>query len=88
MRVAAMVRAADALFLAGSPDTVDARDPHAAWEARAGGILGVFATDGGEKLAEYRLPAPPIWDGMAATAGRLFVCATDGSIVCLRRPDR
>jgi len=80
IRVTAMVRAGDTLFVAGPPDVVDPKDPHAAWEGRAGGVLAVFATADGKKLAEYKLPAPPVWDGLAAAGGRLYVATANGDI--------
>ena len=82
-RVGELIRAADRLYAAGSPDIVDLQDPHAAWEGRKGGILGVYSTEDGQKLAEYELAAPPAWDGMAAANGRLFISACDGSVICL-----
>ncbi len=83
IRVTAMVRAADVVFVGGSPDVVVPGDPHAAWEGRAGGLLAAFAADSGEKLAEYDLPAPPVWDGMAAIEGHLFLGTTDGNVLCM-----
>jgi hypothetical protein len=82
IRVTALVRARDRLFVAGPPDMVDPADPHGAWEGRKGGRLAVFAAVDGETLAEYRLPAPPVWDGMAASRGRLYLALLDGTIVC------
>jgi len=84
IRVTAMLRARDTIFVAGSPDIVDPKDPYGAWEGRKGGVLAAFAADDGEKLAEYELPAPPVWDGMAAASGRLFISTSDGSIVCMK----
>jgi hypothetical protein len=83
IRVTAMVRAKDMIFVAGSPDIVDPQDPHGAYEGRKGGILTAFAAEDGTKLAEYKLPAPPVWDGMAATGGRLFISTTDGHVLCM-----
>jgi len=83
MRVTAMIRAAGTLFVAGAPDVVDPANPHAALEGRAGGILAKFAHSDGQRDAQVRLPAPPVWDGMAAVRGRLYLALTDGSIVCL-----
>ena len=37
--------------------------------------------DGGIML--YGLDPPPVWDGMAAAEGRLFIPCTDGSLVSL-----
>jgi hypothetical protein len=82
IRITAMVRAAGVLFVAGSPDVVDPADPHGAWEGRKGGILAAFATDDGRKLAEYKLPSPPVWDGLAAAGGKLLLSARDGHVTC------
>ena len=86
IRVTAMVRAADVVFVGGSPDVIDPEDPHGAWEGRAGGLLAAFAADNGEKLAEYHLPAPPVWDGMAAAGGCLFISTSDGAVLCMDSP--
>ena len=83
IRITSMLRAADKLFVAGSPDVVDPEDPHGAWEGRKGGVLAVFDAASGEKLSEVKLDAPPVWDGMAAASQRLFVSMMDGNIVCL-----
>ena len=85
IRVTAMVRAGGTIFVAGSPDVVDPKDPYGAWEGRKGGVLAAFAAGNGKKLAEYKLPAPPVWDGMAAASGRLFISTTAGDIVCMGR---
>jgi hypothetical protein len=85
IRVTAMVRAGDTIFVAGAPDVVDPKDPHGAWEGRKGGVLAVFAAGDGKRLAEYKLPAPPVWDGMAAAAGQLFISTRNGDIVCMGR---
>ncbi|MFO8013759.1 MAG: PQQ-binding-like beta-propeller repeat protein [Phycisphaerae bacterium] len=82
IRVTALVRAGDVLFAAGSPDVVDPDDPHAAWQGRKGGVLAAFATADGKELARYRLPAPPVWDGLAAAGGRLYVATMGGKILC------
>ncbi len=63
--VAAMVLAADKVFVAGSQ-----------------GGLKVLAAEDGKLLAEHDLP-PPVWDGMAPAAGRLFVSTLDGRLICL-----
>jgi outer membrane protein assembly factor BamB len=84
IRVTAMVRAAERIFVAGSPDSVDPADPHAAWEGRKGGLLAVYGAKDGRKLAGLELPAPPAWDGMAAAGQRLYLSLSDGSVLCLR----
>ncbi|MHC5053399.1 MAG: outer membrane protein assembly factor BamB family protein [Planctomycetota bacterium] len=84
IRVTAMVRAGDTLFAAGSPDAVDPEDPHGAWEGRRGGTLVVLSAADGGKLSEVKLPAPPVWDGMAAARGKLYIALMNGDIICLR----
>jgi hypothetical protein len=83
IRVTAMIRAGDTIFVAGSPDTVDPKDPYGAWEGRKGGIITAFAANDGKKLAEYTLPAPPVWDGMAAAQNQLFISTSSGQVVCM-----
>ncbi len=51
--------------------------------ADRGGRLLTFSAADGKKLGEAKLPAPPVWDGMAAAYGRLYVSLADGRIVCL-----
>ncbi len=85
IRITSMLRAGDRLFVAGSPDVVDPADPHGAWEGRKGGLLAAFSTTDGEPLAEIELPSPPVWDGMAAAAGRLYLSLSDGTVACLRQ---
>ncbi len=50
---------------------------------REGGLTVLSAADG-NRLAGRELPAP-IWDGMAAAGGRLFVSTQEGTLVCLGR---
>ncbi len=82
MWVRAMVLAGPVLFLGGAPDVVDKKDPWAALEGRRGGLLCALSAQDGKTLATYKLSAPPLWDGMAAGNGRLFVSTQDGSLVC------
>jgi len=82
IRVIALVRAGDVLFAAGPPDVVDPKDPHGAWEGRKGGVLAAFSTADGKELARFDLPAPPVWDGLAAAGGRLYVALASGEVAC------
>jgi len=95
----AMVLAGDALFVAGPPDVLsedeafdapfDAKtvakiaEQDAAYRGARGALLQVVAAADGRKLAEYKLKSPPVWDGMAAAAGRLYVATMDGRVLCM-----
>ena len=81
--VRAMALAGGTLLVAGMPDSVIPEDPLAALEGRAGGVLWVVSALDGKKLAECRLDAPPVFDGLIAAEGRLYLSLADGRVVCL-----
>jgi outer membrane protein assembly factor BamB len=94
----AMVLADRTLFLAGPVDKVDEEEAFRAFddpevkrelldqaialEGKKGAVLWAVST-GGEKLAEHALASPPVFDGMAAAAGRLYLATEKGTVVCL-----
>ena len=82
VRVRAMVVAGEHLVLAGPPDTVPSADPYGSFEGRLGAVLWVVSTKDGSKVSEIKLPVLPVFDGMAAATGKLFVAMTDGKILC------
>jgi hypothetical protein len=81
-----MVRADKGLLVGGTPLPAVGEDPYPIYEDRSGGLLWILPADGGAKLAEYRLAAPPVWDGMAAAGGRLYLSLADGAVVCFSAP--
>jgi hypothetical protein len=78
-----MVLAGEQLFIAGPPDVVDSDDPLAAFEGRKGGLLRTMSATTGKKVVECRLESPPVFDGLIAAQGRLFLSTLDGHVVCL-----
>jgi hypothetical protein len=54
-----------------------------AYEGRMGGVLWAASAATGEKIAEIRLDAPPVWDSLAVANGRLFISLQDGRVVCM-----
>lgn len=81
--VRAMVKAGPALFAAGPEHLEDLSllaDPVA--QAKAPGVLAVFSPEDGQLLARYELDAVPVFDGMAAARGRLFLSTLAGKVVC------
>ena len=83
IRIRAMVLADKTLFVAGPPDVLDPADPLAAFEGRKGAVLQAVSADNGKKLAEYTLQSPPVFDGLIAAAGRLYLACRDGHLICL-----
>jgi hypothetical protein len=71
-----MVLAGDTLFVAGPSDVADlseSRPKGAVW-------LWAISAQDGEKMASYRLKAPPVFDGLVAAKGDLFLTTTDGRV--------
>jgi len=81
----AMALAGDVLFVAGTPVAFPTGDLAKAYEGRMGGVLWAASAATGEKMAEYKLDAPPAWDGMAVAGGKLFLSLKDGSVICFGR---
>ncbi|NQT87839.1 PQQ-binding-like beta-propeller repeat protein, partial [bacterium] len=86
------------LFVAGPPDLLDEeRAVRSHWDAdvtdaiesqdaallgKKGALLWVVSAKDGKRTDEIKLDSPPVWDGMAAADGRLFIGAMDGIVHC------
>ena len=90
----AMVLAGPTLLVAGPEAPVD-RIPHdpsevdpiaAALETERGGRLLAVSTADGSTTVEFDLPSPPVFDGMAAAQGRLYLSTKLGKVVCVGPP--
>ena len=73
-------------FVYGADDEIhrQMRSQEEAWQGKRGALVWVVSADTGEKLAEHKLPAIPVWDGMIAASGRLYAALQDGTVLCLR----
>jgi len=76
IQVRAMVLADKILFVAG-PDVGDRPD-----ENQRALLMAVSASDGAE-LARYPLDSLPVFDGMAAANGRLYLALENGRVLCM-----
>ncbi len=99
----AMVLAGGTLFIAGPPDLVDEPeafrridDPQVqrnlakqqtALDGGKGTLLMAVSAADGTELARYEMDRPPVFDGMAAASGRLYMATTGGEVLCFG-PDR
>jgi len=97
--VRAMVLTDNTLFIAGPPDVVDEEQSlktfdqaetqkqlarqTAVFEGAEGALLWAVSATGGKKLAEYKLDSVPVFDGMAAANGRLYLAMKNGQVICL-----
>jgi len=94
--VRGMAQAADTLFVAGPRDVLDESElkksldglpdtiyqQEAALNGDGGAVLWAVSTEDGSKLAEYNLDSPPVFDGMSAAGGRLYLSTADGTVHC------
>ncbi len=83
IRGSSMVVGSDRLFLAGVEDKVGDDDPWAFYDGKKGARLLVCSRADGKVTQELKLTSVPVFDGMAAAGGRLFISCTDGSLICL-----
>ncbi len=95
--VTAMVVADKTMFIAGPPDIIrteeklgeaalkleNPQEAPASWKGKKGSVLWAVSAKDGKKLAEYKLESLPVFDGMAATNGRLYLSMKNGRILCL-----
>lgn len=86
LRIRAMVKTRDKLFVAGPPDILKPGDTLAAFEGRAGAELLAIDPNTGETLHHYDLPSPPVFDGLIAAYGRLYLATHDGKLTCMAAP--
>ncbi|MEZ5384182.1 MAG: PQQ-binding-like beta-propeller repeat protein [Prosthecobacter sp.] len=78
--VRAMVLAGDTLFAAGPyGDAIRSDD---AFTGKRGVRLAAAATKDGKLLASYAIDAMPVFDGLVAANGRLYLAMQDGSVAC------
>ena len=81
IQVRAMVLADKVIFVAG-PSADAGNGPAARYENQKALLMAVSASDGTE-LAQYQFVSSPVFDGMAAAYGQLYVSMEDGSLLCL-----
>jgi hypothetical protein len=70
-----------------SPQALDIRkaaaDQEAAWAGKKGSSLLTIDPKDGSILSSCRFAFAPVWDGLVAAQGCLFLSTLDGSVVCL-----
>jgi outer membrane protein assembly factor BamB len=60
----------------------------AALKGKAGALLWAVSTGDGKKLAEYKLDSMPVWDGMIAAGGKLYLTTMNGEVACFSEKSR
>jgi len=99
LRPKAIVKTRNVLFVAGPEDLLDEeivfqelhlgknqrllQKQNEALTSRKGGKLLAVSVRDGSTEQMFDLESPPVWDGMAAAYGKLYVCCRDGSVIAL-----
>ena len=78
-----MVITKDTLVVAGDPDVLKEGDELASFKGRLGGKLRLVDPNNGKTLQEIDLTSPPVFDGMIAANGQVFMSLMNGSVICL-----
>jgi len=79
----ALIKAGENLVVGGFPAETSAIHEYGKPIAEKGVLMQVSVSSG-ETISRAELASPPVFDGMAAAGGKLFVSCEDGSIVCLK----
>lgn len=95
----AMALSKSTIFIAGPPYEIDEREVYhrpntpdtiarirrqqQAIEGKQGGELWALAKQDGKIVGRFQLDTIPVFDGMAAAGGRLYMSTMDGRIICL-----
>ncbi|MBD3265747.1 PQQ-binding-like beta-propeller repeat protein [bacterium] len=98
--VQAMVLADNTLFVAGPRDLIDENKTLNQFEkedvqerltkqdaviaGEEGSMLCSYSAKDGRELSQLEIDAPPVWDGMAAARGHIFLALKNGSVACLK----
>lgn len=96
--VRGLVLAGDNLFAAGCPDVLDETrqdiraesaevlkaisEQEAALAGKRGGLLLAVGKGNGKVLRQVAIDAPPVFDGMIAANGRLYLALENGQVQC------
>ncbi len=79
-----------AMLLAGGDETLYAAGAKGDWvtsqdayEGKLGSTIRVISTRDGSTIGEYELAALPVFDGMSAAGGKIYLAMEDGSIQCV-----
>jgi hypothetical protein len=72
--------AANALWVAGPLGDIE--ESIAAFRGELGSTLWAVSPETGAKMAEYKLDQPPVFDGLIAAQGKVFLADAKGRVRC------
>ena len=78
MHARAMIKAGGYIIVAGAEKTDQLLNPG------KGGMLTIFDSATGKPVVKLKMEDVPVFDGMAAANGRLFISGQNGKLGCFR----
>jgi hypothetical protein len=81
-----MVLAGDVLFAAGptmAPGDAGVKEP--AFDANSPAVAMAFRAEDGADVSRIKLDAQPVFDGLIAANGKLYLSLTNGTVLCMGR---
>jgi len=83
IRVQGMLLAREHLYLAGPPDLLFEQEAYEAMIGKRGSLFRVVSTADGGTLDEFTMDEAPVFDGLIAASGRLYMSTMNGTLICL-----
>jgi hypothetical protein len=78
-----MLSTPERIFLGGIPDVMPVQDPYAASKGKLGGAMYVVSAADGKIEQKLKIPGEPVFNGIAATPGKLFLTLKNGKVIGL-----
>jgi len=81
----AILLGGDRVAVAGVPMRADfsPQDTEDSYEGKKGGVFWTISKSSGQPAGELTLPAPPVWDGLAAAEGKCFITLKNGTVMAV-----
>jgi outer membrane protein assembly factor BamB len=99
LQARSLIVAGKTIFVVGPPDIVREEDTfftlddeavrkkleeqEAMLKGKDGSIMWAVDAKTGIKLSEYKLDSLPVWDGLVAAGGKLYMTTLTGEVLCL-----
>ena len=79
-------KAGGLIVVGGMPAGMEGNPFAVVGEAKEGshGLLALLSATDGKAVVELTIDSPPVWDGLAAAGGAVFVACVDGSVVAMK----
>lgn len=83
IRAQGLLLANERLYLVGPPDLPPEQGAYEAMIGKRGAWFRVVSTENGETLGEFEMDDVPVFDGLIAAGGRLYMTTLSGTLICL-----